>query len=288
MADISVYNFSEDFKVTEDVKRDFEEHGYIILKGLLDKEEVSLIESAIKGPGFRDNIYGDNEYGKKTDKVLWKHPGNDITGMLARSEKVAGISEQLLGGEVYHYHTKLMMKEGGRGARHVWHQDYGYWYGNGCLFPDMLTVFIPLDYCRQENSCLQLLRGSHKCGRIDHKPIGEQNGCDVERMNEIMAVCPHQYMEMDPGDAIFFHCNIIHSSSDNNSDKRRWAFLTAFNKATNNPTKEHHHPQYTPLEKVPNSAIKSCKNFTDMSGKIFVDPARDTTYKGNFMDTKKA
>ena len=32
---------------------------------------------------------------------------------------------QLLGGEVYHYHTKLMMKEAFTGGRFIWHQDYG-------------------------------------------------------------------------------------------------------------------------------------------------------------------
>ena len=34
--------------------------------------------------------------------------------------------EQLLGGDVYHYHTKLMMKEAHAGGSFVWHQDYGY------------------------------------------------------------------------------------------------------------------------------------------------------------------
>ncbi len=34
---------------------------------------------------------------------------------------------QLLGGEeVYHYHTKLMMKEPRTGGAHLWHQDYGF------------------------------------------------------------------------------------------------------------------------------------------------------------------
>jgi len=37
----------------------------------------------------------DVENGYKTDKVMWKHPGTDVTGMIARSEKVAGITEQV-------------------------------------------------------------------------------------------------------------------------------------------------------------------------------------------------
>jgi len=35
-------------------------------------------------------------------------------------------SIQLLGGEVYHYHTKLIMKEAHTGGSFVWHQDYGF------------------------------------------------------------------------------------------------------------------------------------------------------------------
>ncbi len=56
---------------------------------------------------------------------LWNHPGQDLTGMVARCRKVAKTMEELLGGEVYHYHTKLMMKEAHTGGSFVWHQDYG-------------------------------------------------------------------------------------------------------------------------------------------------------------------
>ena len=46
-----------------------------------------------------------------------------------RSTKVAGTMQNLLGGdEIYHYHSKLMMKEPKTGGAHIWHQDYGYIY----------------------------------------------------------------------------------------------------------------------------------------------------------------
>ena len=48
-------------------------------------------------------------------------------GVLCRSEKMVTTSEQLLGGEVYHYHTKLMTKPPHTGWEQFWHQDYGYW-----------------------------------------------------------------------------------------------------------------------------------------------------------------
>ena len=33
---------------------------------------------------------------------------------------------------------------------------FSYWYNNGCLFPDMMTVFIAVDKITKENSCLQV------------------------------------------------------------------------------------------------------------------------------------
>ena len=53
-------------------------------------------------------------------------------------------------------------------------QDYGYWYGNGCLTPEMGSIFMPLDVCVRENGCLQVLRGSHRMGRIEHGLTGDQ------------------------------------------------------------------------------------------------------------------
>jgi hypothetical protein len=38
-----------------------------------------------------------------------------------------------------------MMKDPKVGGAHIWHQDYGYWYHNGCLLPEMGSVFIPVD-----------------------------------------------------------------------------------------------------------------------------------------------
>jgi len=44
----------------------------------------------------------------------------------------------LLGEEVYHYHSKMMLKEPQVGGAWEWHQDYGYWYKNQFMFPNQL------------------------------------------------------------------------------------------------------------------------------------------------------
>ncbi|MBL8839003.1 MAG: phytanoyl-CoA dioxygenase family protein, partial [Alphaproteobacteria bacterium] len=64
------------------------------------------------------------------------------------------------------------------------------------------------------------------------------------------------YAEMEPGDVLFFHCNTLHRSDQNRSADRRWTLLCCYNARSNDPYREHHHPRYTPIEKVPNERIK--------------------------------
>lgn len=43
-------------------------------------------------------------------------------------EQLLDPMEQVLGGEVYHGHHKMILKEARSGGAHLWHQDFGYWH----------------------------------------------------------------------------------------------------------------------------------------------------------------
>ncbi len=181
--------------------------------------------------------------------------------------------EQVLDGEVYHYHSKVIWKRPGDGGL-AWHQDYGYWYENGCLFPDMASCSIAIDKADRANACLEVVRGSHRLGRLDHVQVADQASIEPERLTEVLKVLDVVYCEMDPGDAAFFHCNTIHGSVANRSDRSRQVLICSYNAAANNPYKEHHHPRYTPLTTVPNSAIKEAARRLSQPDKVFLDAER--------------
>ena len=231
--------------------------GYVFKRGYLTPEEIALARETISAdPSIAAHVLALNDTeGGSTDLALWNHPSEDVFGAIARCERVAGGAERLLGGGVYHYHSKLTMKRPGAGGRWEWHQDYGYWYQNGCLYPDMLSVAIALDPATRENGCMQVLRGSHKLGRIEHGRVAGQTGADMERVEEAMKALELVYCEMAPGDALFFHSNTLHCSAANLSSTRRNLLICCYNKATNNPYKKHHHPFYTPLPKLPAAAV---------------------------------
>ena len=268
--------------ITDNELERYRSDGYVLVRGQFDSDEVGLLRQAAKA----DKALDDHAYGKADSEggvirlSLWNHPGDGIYGMFARSRSVVDSAERLLGGEVYHYHSKMIMKEPRMGGAWAWHQDYGYWYQNGVLFPLLTSVFIAVDRATRENGCLQVLRGSHLAGRIDHVLTGEQAGADMERVRELEKRLELVHVEMEPGDAVFFDANLLHRSDQNHSEHPRWSMICCYNAARNDPYKEAHHPRYTPLSKVDDEMIKACgaKRFADSSPDVaWLDPQQDVS-----------
>jgi ectoine hydroxylase len=271
-----------DAVLTDDQVTRYHADGYVLASRLFDAEEIDLLRRSAKEDHELDRrAFGraDGE-GGKVRLSLWNHPGDGIYGMFARCQRMVRSAEKVLGGEVYHYHSKMIMKDPKVGGAWAWHQDYGYWYQNGVLEPLLTSVFIAVDPCVRANGCLQVIRGSHHCGRINHVLTGDQAGADAERVEQVLRRMPLDHVEMEPGDALFFHCNLLHRSDQNRSEQPRWAMICCYNAARNDPYKESHHPRYTPLAVVPDAAIKDVgvKRFTDDKSDVaWLEDARDTS-----------
>ena len=258
----------------------YRENGYTLVRGFFDGDEISLLKRAAKEDRELDQhsfARGDGE-GGEVRLSLWNHPGDTIYGMFARCESVVNSAEQILEGEVYHYHSKMIMKDARVGGAWAWHQDYGYWYQNGVLAPLLTSVFIAVDPATRENGCMQVIPHSQDLGRVDHVLTGDQAGADRERVEQILTRFPLEYVEMDPGDALFFHSNLLHRSDQNRSERPRWSMICCYNAARNDPYKESHHPRYTPLVKVPDAAIRQAgvKRFADSTTNVaWLDDKKD-------------
>ena len=257
----------------------FQENGYVLVPALLTEEETRLVLAAAKSDHRLLNSAYDlaDTQGGRTRLSLWNHPGDDIYGMVSRSRRIVDRMELFLGGEVYHYHSKMSIKEPFVGGAWEWHQDYGYWYQNGCLFPYMASCFIALDPSTKENGCLQVLRGSHHMGRIEHGRFGGQTGADPERVKAAMKRLETVVCEMPPGAGLFLHANLLHASSQNKSSNPRWSLICCYNAARNDPYKDSHQPRYTRLDKVEDGAILRIGMKTSSDTQQFLDPATDKT-----------
>ncbi len=240
----------------QDIKN-YNEDGYCFERELFSSEEINLLAETARNDHAMDKASSSMDDGEGNDVrlSLWNHPGNGIYGMIARCERIINRVEQLLDDEAYHYHSKMILKDAKVGGAWAWHQDYGYWYQNGLLYPNLCSVMIAVDKATEENGCLQVLKGSHKMGRINHILSGDQAGAELEHVEEARKRLETIQCEMNPGDALFFHPNTLHCSASNLSDKARWALICCYNAKSNNPFKESHHPSYTKLEKVTDDQV---------------------------------
>ena len=124
----------------------------------------------------------------------------------------------------------------------------------------MGSCFIMLDKATKENGCLKILKGSHKVGRIGHgvSDTPEQTA-DMERINELKKRHETVSINAEPGDALFFHSNLLHSSDANKSNNSRRTLIVCFNTKSNSPYKKIAHASYTPLNISSSNSIMDFK-----------------------------
>ena len=250
-----------EFKVSADEIAAFQRDGYLIVRGLFSEKETTLVrETMEQDPIVRDSMFDrTDDSGAATRAVVWLEPGKSTYGLVARVGRVANTMSKLLGHEVYHYQAKLTAKEPRKGGAWEWHQDFGYWYEQNCLYPDMGSMMLALDASNRENGGLQVLAGSHRMGLMKHVfTPGGQYCVDPDRLSEAEKVLNHVHCELAPGDGLFFHCNTLHRSDQNRSDKRRWTLLACYNTKHNSPFKTVvPGTPFRPLDIAPESAILS-------------------------------
>ncbi len=263
--------------VTQSERDTFNKDGFVILKTFFSPEEAGmLLKAATMDESIKKNTFGRQDSGgTETKLALWYNHGEDLFGAFSKNEHIIDAVESLLGGRTALYHTKIMQKEPRIGGAWEWHQDYGYWYKNGFLFPAMLSAMIAITPATKENGCLQVLRGSHALGRIDHALVGGQNGADMDRVNQALKLFELVYVELEPGDTLIFHGNLLHSSSRNNSENARWSMISAYNLATNKPYLEEPASAHTPVEKLPDQAIYDFANRMTNANADFLNPVFD-------------
>ena len=115
------------FEVSDKQIEEFNRDGYLIVETLFDGEQMDLLlRTAKEDQGLAGHAVGlDDSKGGVSRLTAWYVAGDDLYGMFARCHTVATNMEKLLGCEVYHYHSKMMLKEPRTGGAWTWHQDYG-------------------------------------------------------------------------------------------------------------------------------------------------------------------
>jgi ectoine hydroxylase len=244
-------------RLTPEQITDYQRDGYVIARGFYNPEEVKRLQIA----AFGDDSLNERAWLKKdgagnVSKVcIWQETGDDFYSMFSRGGRLVDTAATLIGEPIYHTSTKIMMKEPFVGGAWEWHQDFGYWHrDNLMLYPKAISCMVAINRATTENGCLQVLKGSHHLGRLDHQKTGDQKGADMLFVTEALKYHALIDVELEPGDTLFFHCNLLHKSNQNCSSEPRWSMISAYNAISNQAFAENE-AVYYPLTRVDDDAI---------------------------------
>jgi len=246
--------------LTFDQTQSFDRDGFVLLPDVFSPREVEILLAATEKDGRVTESAWDvqDNTGRSSKLAFWADVRADIFGAVTTSPRIVNNARMLLREDIYHWHSKVSIKQPRTGGAWEWHQDYGYWYGDSCLYPRLISCMIALDPCTKQNGCLKVIVGSHLLGRFDHNKVKNQNGADPARVEEAMKRLPVHYCEAPAGSVLFFHCNTFHSSEANNSDIPRRAYICCYNALSNVPYDETKgHGKAVPISVSPDDSILS-------------------------------
>jgi ectoine hydroxylase-related dioxygenase (phytanoyl-CoA dioxygenase family) len=224
----------------------FRANGYILVKGLLTKEEASHLRSETHALAERLARHGsiDATWGSareavasaKDTQILHCHDVQFQAAAFSRlivDPRLTEVAAQIIGSEnVQLHHTKMFIKPPEKGSPFPMHQDAPY-------FPhdnhSMIAAIIHFDDAPLEKGCVRVVPGSHKLGMLEHSTEGGHHLPFEKYPIEDATPCP-----AEAGDALFFSYLTIHGSGVNTSDEARTTLLVQMRDAADPPSAQVH------------------------------------------------
>jgi ectoine hydroxylase-related dioxygenase (phytanoyl-CoA dioxygenase family) len=189
----------------------FWKRGYLGPYRALEREAAERIADEV----FRDVIGGETEWTGPYSRTHCRHLDNRTVFDLCAAPAIVGRMAALYGPDLVLWKSNFWCKVPGD-AEVPWHQDLVNWP----LEPMVnISAWLALDRVTTENSCVQLVSGSHK-HIFPFQSVGD--GSITGRVtNEHVDSDRVVNMELDPGEFFLFSERLLHRSNSNQSQRRR-------------------------------------------------------------------
>lgn len=230
---------AEKIVITPEQKAFYEENGYLIVKGILNADEIEMYRKRA-----REIALGDLPEGLEKRRVvkdvrvakgeitpedpedgIWKFLNPDRFDPMFRSyaetPRLLDVMEGLIGPDLKSFLTMFIYKPPLLdNSIHHFHQDGLYF--NFTPHDLCIGTWLPLDYTDKENGGMIVIPGSHKWGFLKHELPKQDNlnrgifgvmGYDDD---------PRQLeVKLDAGDCLFFHARTLHKTPANTTKRKR-------------------------------------------------------------------
>jgi len=231
-----------------EVSKEYDRDGYFVLRNTLSESDVAAVRKAItdalNAPEDQRLGHYDEELSARNGAQIERQKRFRKLGGFARHNSTVfhrgiaapGILEVMhhfLGDDLVLVYDSVFLKLAKTGGATPWHQDIGLWPEK---MHESFNFWIAIDPATKSNGCLQFVPGSHKGPIVEHKLY--DGGLHKELPRELCATVTTHHVELNPGDAVFWHSNAWHYSAPNTSNQDRIAIAGVYltpRCATNSP-----------------------------------------------------
>lgn len=275
----------------DELRRQFQEEGYVRLEGFLDTSVIAQGRSAMEelveqhaqqlvAAGKNTSTLDAEPFETRFYRLYESHLDDapksfrrelHLAGLfgLFFNPKLLDVVELLIGPEVRlypNYSARPKFPEW-KGTEVLWHQDGGYTEqlpgakGNVEL-QQMVNVWTPLVPARAQNGCMQFVPGTHKLGTVPHE--SREYYLEIAKESLDPYVKSAIDVELDPGDVVLFQNLLFHRGQPNRSQQIRWSFDWRYQDATQ-PTLRKEEGHIARSRSNPASAVKSAEEWAGLT-----------------------
>ncbi len=129
------------------------------------------------------------------------------------------------------HHNCVMTKHPRYGSLTNWHRDIRYWSFER---EDLVSVWLALGEETTRNGALWFVPGSHRM-EFAGEQFDEAKFFRAEGAGNAGILRTAESPRLAPGDAVFFHCNTLHSAGQNSSDAVKFSLVYTYHGRSNAP-----------------------------------------------------
>lgn len=236
-------------QLSPDEIKTFHQQGFIIKRQMLASDQVDQIrhqaelelqqnkppyelEADLHYPGAPTSSKTNG--GQTIRRLLNAYHRNTLNKNWAHHPQLTQMLEDLFDGPAYlplAHHNCVMSKNPRFSSDSLWHQDLRYWsFSKG----ELITAWLALNNEHPNNGCLQVIPTSHLMTFSSDQFDQQQFFRSDLAINQAI-IQKKQWVELNPGDLLFFHSRLLHAAMRNLTQETKFALVYTFHHKNDQP-----------------------------------------------------
>ncbi|WP_052668161.1 ectoine hydroxylase [Nitriliruptor alkaliphilus] len=228
----------------------FERDGFLFLEDVFSKQETDRFLAELHRLSADEDLKRQErvitERGTDEVRSIFEiHTVSDLFLEMARDARLADVTRQLHGEDVYLHQTRVNFKPGFRGKEFYWHSDFETWHSeDGMPTPRAISASIALTDNTEHNGPLMVMPGSHRrfVACVGETPEDnyrsslqkqEAGTPDEDSLSQLAADFGIVAPKGLAGSVVFFDSNIMHGSNGNITPFARSNAFFVYNAVSN-------------------------------------------------------